>query len=180
MGKATEDLRNEHESILYVLKIMDKVMAADKAEPVNQLKFYHELVYFLNIFADKCHHGKEEGFLFPALVNKGIAAEGGPVGAMLREHRLGREHILQMREALAAGDVVGLHTAGEKYRDLLISHIGKENNVLFVMADKLLDEAAQDELFLKFEEHEESVIGHGVHEQLHGMIERWAGEFLTA
>ena len=29
----------------------------------------------------------------------------------------------------------------------------------------------------KFEEHEESVIGHGVHEELHAMINKWEKEF---
>jgi hemerythrin-like domain-containing protein len=33
---------------------------------------------FLTVFVDKCHHGKEEEFLFPALEAAGIAREGGP------------------------------------------------------------------------------------------------------
>jgi hypothetical protein len=45
------------------------------------------------------------------------------------------------------------------------------------MADRLIDDAAQDEMFEKFEQHEESVIGHGVHEELHAMIHKWEGEF---
>jgi len=45
------------------------------------------------------------------------------------------------------------------------------------MADQLLDEETQDALFEKFEQHEESVIGHGVHEELHSMIHNWATEF---
>jgi len=32
-------------------------------------------------------------------------------------------------------------------------------------------------LFDKFEEHEESVVGHGVHEQLHSMIHKWAKKY---
>lgn len=29
MGKATQDLRNEHEAILYVLQILDKMLESD-------------------------------------------------------------------------------------------------------------------------------------------------------
>jgi hemerythrin-like domain-containing protein len=60
MGKATLDLRKEHDSVLHVLKILDKMMSTDKKEDIVKLKYYNELVYFLKIFADKCHHGKEE------------------------------------------------------------------------------------------------------------------------
>ena len=45
------------------------------------------------------------------------------------------------------------------------------------MAGKILDEEKQFELFEKFEKHEESIIGHGVHEELHGMIHKWSEEF---
>lgn len=40
------------------------------------------------------------------------------------------------------------------------------------MADKLLDEEKQDSLFAKFEQHEENVVRHGVHEKLHAMIHK--------
>ena len=45
------------------------------------------------------------------------------------------------------------------------------------MANRLLGAKAQDALFEKFEQHEEQVIGHGVHERLHAMNDRWAAEY---
>jgi len=106
-----------------------------------------------------------------------VANEGGPVGVMLQEHKQGREYLALMNESLQSKDMAGFIDAAAKYRTLLQSHIEKESNILFVMADQLLDDAKQDELFEKFEQHEENVIGHGVHEQLHTMIHRWAAEF---
>jgi len=88
MGKATQDLKKEHEAILYVLQILDKMMESDNLEAESLLRYYGEVVYFLKIFADKCHHGKEENYLFKELVDKGIPNEGGPVGVMLREHAM--------------------------------------------------------------------------------------------
>ena len=82
-----------------------------------------------------------------------------------------------MDRSLESGQTEAFATAAKQYRDLLKQHIDKENHVLFVMADKLLDDPAQDGLFEKFEEHEEKVIGPGIHESLHGMIEQWAKEF---
>jgi hemerythrin-like domain-containing protein len=177
MGKATQDLRKEHESILYVLKILDKMMLSDSSSAETLLRYDGELLYFLKIFADKCHHGKEENYLFIELVNKGIPNEGGPIGVMLQEHIQGRDYIAQMSQNLDNKDLSGFNTAAAQYRDLLRRHIEKENAVLFMMADNVISEQEQDLLFEKFEQHEESVVGHGVHEKLHAMIETWAEAF---
>ena len=177
VGKATEDLRKEHDSILHVLKILDKMMSTDIRDDSVKFRYYHDLVYFLTIFADKCHHGKEEKYFFVELVNNGIPDEGGLIGSLLQEHKQSREYVAMMGKSLESKDSIEFNAAAAKYSDLLKSHIEKENNVLFAMADQLLDEEMQDALFEKFEQNEESVIGHGVHEELHSMIHNWATEF---
>ena len=176
MGKATQDLRKEHDSILHVLSVLDQMKATANISDAGRFKQYGEVVYFLKIFADRCHHGKEEDHLFPELVSKGMPNENGPVGVMLQEHKLGRDYISAMSGAVESMDRVSFETAAAGYADLLRKHIQKENNVLFVMADKVLDAQEQDEMFERFEQHEESVIGHGVHEQLHAMIHEWEAE----
>lgn len=81
-----------------------------------------------------------------------------------------------MEKSLAALDLTAFKAAAASYRDLLRDHIDKENNVLFVMADEILAECLQDEIFEEFARYESSVIGHGVHEQLHAMIHQWSTE----
>lgn len=93
------------------------------------------------------------------------------------EHDQGREYISLMNKALEAEDLISFKTNAEKYRDLLKAHINKENNVLFALADQRLNEAQQQELYKNFQQHEENIIGHGVHEELHSMINKWAKEF---
>jgi hemerythrin-like domain-containing protein len=176
VGKATQDLRKEHDAILFVLQILDQMMVSDKDKEAL-LEYYDEIVYFLKIFADKCHHGKEENYLFKELVTRGIPNEDGPVGVMLREHALGRDFIAQMSRSHEQEDVDGFHHAARQYRDLLRSHIEKENGVLFPMADNVISEQEQEALFEQFERFEENVIGHGVHEKLHAMIDNWAKAF---
>lgn len=174
MGKAIQDLRKEHDSILYVLQILDKMVASDTLDLDTKLRYYGEVVYFLKIFADKCHHGKEENILFDELVSKGIHNENGPIGVMLSEHVQGREYVAQMNRAVENKDVAQFDQAAAQYANLLRHHIYKENNALFVMADNVLSEAEQNLMFEKFESREEDVIGHGVHERLHAMISDWA------
>jgi hemerythrin-like domain-containing protein len=152
-------------------------MIYSEKEQSELLKYYEELVYFLKIFADKCHHGKEENYLFKELINKGIPNQGGPVGAMLSEHELGRKYIAEMTHSLAAKDIVGINSAAAAYSKLLRLHIEKENNVLFPIADKVIDERQQEHMFEQFEQFEETVIGQGVHDKLHAMIDTWAEVF---
>ncbi len=171
MSKAIEDLEHDHDAILSALKILDRIAMdiEDGATPdrVDLLKF----VDFLKEFADKCHHGKEEGILFPALTKAGMPVEGGPVGVMLFEHVEGRNLIKEMESAIASPPHYGnFSIAARKYSALLQSHIGKENSVLFPMAEKTLDPGQLEELHEAFGRHEETIMGHGRHEELHQML----------
>lgn len=177
MGKATQDLKKEHAAILNVLDITDHVLSSE-IEDSKKLQFGEQLVYFLKIFADKCHHGKEENYLFRELEKQGIPNEGGPIGVMLQEHQKGRAYIALMSNAVTAADLMNFKLNANNYAALLRSHIEKENNVLFAMADKVCSEAKQDELFEQFEQYEEIVMGPGVHEELHAMIHQWTEEFM--
>jgi hemerythrin-like domain-containing protein len=78
-----------------------------------------------------------------------------------------------MEKALESKDLEAFNSNAVKYRDLLRNHIEEENNGIFLMADELLSEDVQDTLFEKFEDHEETAIGQGVHEKLHAMIHEW-------
>lgn len=177
MGKATQDLRNEHEDILYVLRILDQMMLSKDRDEKDMLHYYDELMYFLKTFVDKCHHGKEENYLFKELIKKGGPDEAALVRRMLKEHAEGRELIAEMNQYLGEKDVKGFHRAAAPYRDLLRSHIEKETNELFPVSDTMIDEAEQDSLFQKFEDYEENVMGHGIHEKLHAMIHVWEEAF---
>lgn len=177
MGKATEDLRQEHKAILFVLEILDRMVLDTDIYNREKRQYRCELVEFLRTFADKCHHGKEENILFKALADSGVQNEGGPIGVMLGEHTQGRAYILQMTFGLIAGDMESFNEAATRYSMLLKSHINKENMVLFELADQVLDEERQAALYERFQEHEETVVGHGVHEQLHAQVDTWAAAY---
>jgi hemerythrin-like domain-containing protein len=171
MSKAIADLMNEHEAILSAIQILERMIAAMGNATTVDTKDIHDFIGFLKEFADKCHHGKEEGLLFPAMVGAGIPEKGGPIGVMLAEHAQGRKFIRDMEESISTGvDRAKLAQAAGGYASLLRSHIQKENTVLFPMAEKVLPETQLVELYEGFEEHEEKVIGQGRHEELHAML----------
>jgi hemerythrin-like domain-containing protein len=166
----------EHEGITLMLNIMNKV--SDNIQKNNALNTGHmeKIIEFLKVFADKCHHGKEENILFPALERNGMPREGGPIGVMLYEHQVGRGYIKNLSEAfnkLKYGDNKALAQIADemkKYVNLLTSHIHKENNILFPMADRVLTEKLDNELFVEYEKLEEEEIGQGKHEEFHQLL----------
>jgi len=182
---ATGDLRAEHEGILRMLDILRAMaarIAAGETVPPAQLE---SILDFLKVFADKCHHGKEEDILFPALEAAGLPREGGPIGVMLHEHTLGRGHIRDMGAALetlpGAGQTgyAAFSAAALAYADLLTQHIAKENNVLFPMAERLLGAPALTDMHEDFERLEAERIGPGRHEAFHRLLNDLATEYLA-
>ncbi len=178
MTPATDVLRHEHEAILKMLGAAEEVARRlDGGERVAP-ETLGGLLEFFRLFADKCHHGKEEDLLFPLLEKKGMPRDGGPVGVMLFEHESGRALIGQMGEALE-GCTAGADDAGRRwasaargYAALLRQHIFKENNILFIMAEQLLTNAEQRELAAAFERIEEEKMGAGTHERLHARMDK--------
>jgi len=171
MSKAITDLMKEHEAILSAIQILERMIAGTEQTAIVNPKDIHDFIGFLKEFADKCHHGKEEGFLFPAMIGAGIPDRGGPIGVMLAEHAQGRKLIRDMEESISkAVDRMKLAQAAREYASLLRNHIQKENTILFPMAERVLTETQLEKLYEGFEEHEEKVIGQGRHEELHAML----------
>jgi hemerythrin-like domain-containing protein len=182
MPEATAVLRKEHDAIVKMLSATEE--AARRLEagtPVN-VETLEGLLEFFRLFADKCHHGKEEDLLFPLLESHGLPRHGGPTGVMLHEHEQGRALIRQMVagvEALKSGDPAGAgrwSQAGLGYVELLRAHIQKENNVLFVMAENMLTPEEQKKLAADFERLEIEKMGAGTHERLHASMDRLVAE----
>ncbi|HSR11893.1 MAG TPA: hemerythrin domain-containing protein [Thermodesulfobacteriota bacterium] len=174
----TGQLREEHEGIRLMLRILDRI--SDKLESGEKVNPEHleRIVEFFRIFVDKCHHGKEEGLLFPEMERLGITRERGPIGVMLMEHEQGRDYVGGMAEAAAAykeGDPsahVEFTRNARLYIGLLSEHIEKENDVLFVMGDQRIPPEKQEELLQGFETLEQEKIGAGTHEEFHKLLEQ--------
>jgi len=139
-----------------------------------------DLIDFLKLFADKCHHGKEEGFYFPALEEAGIQKQNGPIGMMLAEHETGREFIRGMQAAMTENSINKNEfvQSARGYTALLRAHIEKENTILFPIGDMKLSPSKQSELIKLFEEFEEKVIGRGKHEELHKQLKEFNIKYL--
>lgn len=180
MKTASEDLRKEHEGILFGLEILEAMVNQMKSKNDSDIEDVKDMLEFLKLFADKCHHGKEENLFFPALEKSGVKKENGPIGQMLAEHGSGRSYIAQMSKSVEDGvlDRDSFIQAAAGYIELLRSHINKENMVLFPLGDRTLPEEEQKRLLERFENFEEKVMGKGTHEKLHQLLDEFEGKYL--
>jgi hemerythrin-like domain-containing protein len=175
--KATEILSSEHRVIERVMSALE--IGAERVEKGIAIRpgFFIQATDFIKGFADGCHHRKEEGVLFPALVANGMPVENGPVGVMLAEHEQGRDFTRKLRAAALAwesGDASAKPAVIENargYAQLLKQHIFKEDHVLFPAADRVLPAAQQDAVMEGFEHVEHEETGEGVHAKYLAMAE---------
>lgn len=172
----TDQLKEEHEGILLMLKILGEVCSRLAARQKVDPNHPGRIVEFFRVFADKCHHGKEEGLLFPEMEKAGVPKERGPIGVMLAEHDQGRGYVRAMGEAavrLKKGDPGGAEEFVENARNyitLLAQHIEKENSILFPMGEKVIPQEKQQALVKAFERLEREQIGEGTHEEFHQLL----------
>ncbi|MFC2094065.1 hemerythrin domain-containing protein [Bacteroidota bacterium] len=160
-----EQLKEEHQAILLMLKVMEAVCKKFEAGDDVKIDDLNDMVLFIKEFADKSHHLKEEDLLFPAMEEVGIPREGGPIGVMLTEHTTGRNYVKGLSlgiEEYANGNTTASNQIIENarnYSSLLSNHIYKEDNVLYPMAEMRISNDKHDHLLKEFERVDSEKIG---------------------
>lgn len=178
MNQATHTLRHEHEALTLGLKILSRMNDRVSAEQITDLQDLSTMSNFLKAFADTCHHGKEEGILFPALKALDPAHTSLPIQRLLDEHAQGRRHLADMQAALLPEVKLSeFREAASAYTALLMAHMEKENTVLFPMAEHLLSSEKQTELAHAFEAFEDQVMGPGQHDALHATLKKLLAKY---
>ena len=175
-------LKDEHRVIERVLDALDRYV--DKSATVLPSGEKAELLLFVEFiqeFADRCHHGKEEDILFAEMLKVGFPREAGPLGVMFHEHQQGRAFVSELKrlgeqkEPWTDADREQLFRAASGYVTLLRQHIRKEDGVLYPMAEAQLPAEAMRSIGQRFQEFDRRQAGTGEHERLHRL-----GEELTS
>jgi hemerythrin-like domain-containing protein len=154
MNTATKNLEEDHEHILLLLEVMTKIAGSENPDTEN----LESIVGIIRDFADSLHHAKEEEIFFPFLTERGFSSSQGPVAVMLHEHKMGRDFVKGIADNIVLykdgnkGALKDIYANMTGYADLLRNHIGKENNILFRMADRALSESDHLNLLKRFEE----------------------------
>lgn len=180
---ATAELRSEHVGVSRMLAIMEAMAARlESGQPVES-DDVAQAIEFLRVFADQCHHTKEEQLLFPAMLAEAVTSARETVRILMDEHVQARAAVSQIaRDAqrLAEGDPSAAPELAERVRDytrLLHGHIRREETDCFATADaELSPEIAQD-LVAGYDRIERDVVGEGRHEAFHELLDRLSAAY---
>ena len=160
MNTATKNLEDDHVHILRLIDVMEYITRSENPD----ISHLESIVDIIRNFADGIHHAKEENLFFPFLAERGFSTTQGPVAVMLQEHMQGRNFVKGIADNITLYKNGNEEALNEIYRnmtgyaELLRNHIGKENNILFRMADRVLSESDHLNLLGKFEEAERNHI----------------------
>ena len=176
--RASDELMQEHRLIERVLDALETATRHLENGQAVRAEFFIDAAAFIAGFADGCHHKKEEGVLFGAMIESGLPRSDGPLDMFLEEHVLGRALTRGMRDAarqLQGGDAgarAALISNARRYVALLRDHIIKEDEMLFPMADEMFSSEQQRSVLRDFERVQRDDVGAVAHENFRALAER--------
>jgi hemerythrin-like domain-containing protein len=90
----------EHRLIEKMIVVIKKVITRSEQQGKINPEFIDWAVDFIRMYADQCHHGKEEDILFRNLNKKPLSAEHKRImDELVEEHRQGRKTVGDLVEA---------------------------------------------------------------------------------
>ena len=181
MSRPTHTLKHEHRIIEQALRALDGLCTRLELGEEIPLDALNHVLDFVQIYADRFHHEKEEMHLFPALQQTGMMVEGGPLGYLKHEHQVERQLLIDLGVAVTDhrhGNQEAKHRIVEiarNYSTHLINHMRREDSILFMLAEEMLDEPAKTSLNYAFAKAE-----HGLGEKSLDYYEELAGRLEKA
>jgi hemerythrin-like domain-containing protein len=154
-----EILINEHRLIerfvRLIKKEIEKIIETQEVEP----NFIVVAVDFFRTYADRYHHGKEEGILFKGLSQKKLSVTDDKMMLeLIMEHAYARKTVNNLesfKETYLAGNVDTLKDILQLLKELVElypAHIEKEDEHFFYPSMKYFTQLEQEDLLNKFVE----------------------------
>jgi hemerythrin-like domain-containing protein len=165
----------EHRLIEKVIALLDERSGEASERGEIDPVFIDTAVDFIQTYADRTHHGKEEDILFEALESRDLSTEDHRVmQELVDEHVYARSvvgELVEANERYRQGDGEALATIEERIAalvDLYPDHIAKEDEVFFPAAMAYFDRQEQDEMLREMWEFDRGMI----HEKYRAVFER--------
>ncbi len=173
-GPASRQLMAEHEVILEVLRAAQA--EADRVRQGFNLddNRVRDIVDFSRNFTDRCHHGKEERFYFPAAEVYAGQRVNNFIDELTAEHAYGRSIVDEIDYLLGgdAGDAAKLIAERlSAYVSMMRRHIQRENQQLYQRSATFLPGTEEQALMVGFDRLENVDLGIGFHERYHRLAE---------
>jgi hemerythrin-like domain-containing protein len=163
--QARGPLMIEHRLIERMLSVIRKTLSETEARHKIDPVFVDTAVDFIQVYADRTHHGKEEDILFRALKNKQLTAEDRQImEELIEEHVFGRQTTKALVEANTRyrnGDPTALADIAANLQTLTAfypKHIEKEDKVFFPSSRDYFTDDEDQAMLAAFREFDRSMI----------------------
>jgi hemerythrin-like domain-containing protein len=153
-------------------RLIDRMIALMKIETQNIKKenrsdpvFVGQAIDFLKVYADACHHGKEEDIYFKKLLTKKLTVEHEKMmQELLHEHAISRKTVKSLENAWQKGratDKSALVDMACFLGELTIlypNHVAKEDKQFFLPSMEYLTEGEQNAMLKEFHEFDRKIL----------------------
>lgn len=156
-SNVTQVMIDEHQLILRMITLVENNTTLMEQGNFRNWQFFLDAGDFIRNYADRFHHAKEEDVLFFELVKNGMPEKQSPIEAMQMEHDQGRAFVRALEaaaeKALAGepGQIPLIAESAKGYAELLRSHIDKENNILYPLAERILPKEVRSGMLSAYE-----------------------------
>ncbi len=158
-------LMKEHRLIEKLITFMSVELEKIRQERQADIDILEKILDFIKIYAEKCHHGKEEEILFRGLDKKPLIPEHRQIlKELLAEHKYIRGVVNSLQLAkirYSEGNVDSIPAIMEAMDELTIfypRHIEKEDQRFFLPVMKYLSPAEQENMLISFGEFDQILI----------------------
>jgi len=173
-----EALMQEHRIIeRMLLPFTKEVERMEQTKKVN-VKFVEIAVDFIKTYADRTHHGKEEGVLFRELRKKSLSNEhAAMMMSLIEEHVLSRKSVNALEKAnmeYVNGNVASWSEVSKNLKvlvELYPRHIEKEEKKFFLPSMEYFSVQEREAMMNEFGEFDRKII-HEKYERVVGELEK--------
>ncbi len=169
--RPTDILAREHALVMLVTRVAEQEVRYMRDTGEYRTDEVREVVDFFELFTEACHDPKEERILFARLVERGLDAKVGVLGQFYREHAEFTQRLHDIADWLRRDrkegplDVAELADKLDGYLLLMRSHVGREEELLYTLANGLLTDDDQEELLRMFAAVDETEASEGLQER---------------
>lgn len=163
--QARGPLMIEHRLIERMLSVIKDVLTEIKSKKKVDPVIVDIAVDFIRVYADRTHHGKEEGILFRELTNKSLSTKDRQaMNELIEDHVFGRQTTKALVDANSRyrnGDEAALTDIAEKLQTLVEfypKHIEKEDKVFFPASRAYFTDEEDQAMLAEFWEFDRKVI----------------------
>ena len=169
----------EHRLIERVVALLER--ESSRIRDLNRLNLIllNAAIDFFKVYADRCHHGKEEDILFFELKKKSLSEDDKKmIEELIRDHVFGRGLVSGLASGVEGscrqcdpGIIKSIDQDLGKLTEFYRAHIEKEDKRFFIPAMKYLTEAEQADMLCRFREFDRELF-HGTYKDIVSQLEK--------